>query len=154
MPRRDYKAEYQRRIARGRARGLSRSQARGHPKAKERPIKAAPSVADDKINAAILDMHHGESLSASARSSHVSAERLRRFITQGRLAKLKGRRWIMSDDRPRRVTVLTDGRQQNIIVDGFEQASLVGKHHNAVGAFVRTNDIELLAQFEIGRAVV
>ena len=33
-------------------------------------------------------------------------------------------------------------------MDGFEQASLVGKHHNAVGAFVRTNDIELLAQFE------
>ena len=146
MPR-NYKAEYRRRIARGRARGLSRSQARGHPKAKEQSIKAASSIADDKIDAAILDMHHGESLSAAARSSHISAERLSRFLAQGRLAKLRGRRWIMSDDRPRRVPVMTGGRQRSITVQGFDEASLVGKHHNAVGAFVRNNDISLLEPF-------
>ncbi len=39
MPRqhkRDYKAEYARRIEQAKAKGLSRSQARGHPKANER----------------------------------------------------------------------------------------------------------------------
>ena len=149
---RDYKAEYRRRIQRGRARGLSLSQARGHPKANEQPVEKASPQADDNINTAILDMNRGRSLSASARSSHISAERLRRFLTRGRLAKLKGRRWIMSDDRPRRVPVLTRGRQRTLTVDGFKQASLVGGHHNAVGAFVRTNDIELLEPFE-GKSV-
>ena len=95
-----------------------------------------------------MKTYHGRSLSLSARSSHVSAERVRRFIAHEELAKLEGRRWVMTDDRPRRVPVLTGGRQRTVIVDGFDQASLVGEHNNAIGAFVRTNDIDLLEPFE------
>ena len=116
MPRkRDFREEYRRRIARGLARGLSRSQARGHPKADERSIETTPPHADDKINAAILKMHHGQSLSVSARSSHVSRERVRRFIAHEELAKLSGRRWVMTDDRPRRLLVTTGGRQRILL---------------------------------------
>ena len=145
---RDYKAEYRRRIQRGLERGLSLSQSRGHPKANERPVESRPPRTDENIDAAILGMNQGQSLSAAARLSHVSAERLRRFIIQAKLGALIGHRWALTDRRPRRVPVLTGGRQRTVIVDGFDQASLVGEHHNAVGAFVRTNDIELLEPFE------
>ena len=37
-------------------------------------------------------------------------------------------------------------------MDGFDQASLVGKHHDAVGQFVRTNDIDLIEPF-LGKSV-
>ena len=151
MPR-NYKDEYRRRIRSGLARGLSLSQSRGHPKANERPVESRPARADENIDAAILGMNQGQSLSAAARSSHVSAERSRRFITQAELGALKGHRWALTDRRPRRVPVLTGGRQRTVIVDGFDQASLVGEHHNAVGLFVRTNDIGILEPFE-GKSV-
>ena len=50
---RDYRAEYARRIARGTAKGISRSQARGHPKPKEAAvIIKAPAEADRRRSAA------------------------------------------------------------------------------------------------------
>jgi hypothetical protein len=71
MAARDYKAEYQRRIARG----LTRAQARGH--ASSRKAKStAPSKTDPQLNAAILEMNRGRSLTAAAKSSHISADRL------------------------------------------------------------------------------
>lgn len=149
---RDYKAEYQRRIARGLARGLSRSQARGHPKSSERGLQPPPAKVDEKLDSAILSMNQGQSLSSAARSSHVSAERLRRFLSQRGLAERQGRRWVMADNRPRRVPVLTGGRQRTLVVDGFGQASLVGEHHNAAGEFVRSNDLRLLQPFQ-GKSV-
>ncbi len=152
MVRRDFKAEYRRRIERGLARGLSRSQARGHPKPGERPVQATPVEADSKINAAILDMNRGNAMTAAAKSRNVSVERLRRYLAVQRLAERDGRRWVINDGRPRQVPVMTGGRMQILTVDGFDQARLVGEHHQAVGAFVRTNDIEFIKAFE-GRSV-
>ena len=152
MARRDFKAEYRRRIERGLARGLSRSQARGHPKANEQAIEPTVPKGDPGLEAAIREMNHGNSLTAAARSRHISAERLRRFLTVQELAELKGRRWVMSDGRPRQVLVMTGGRERTLIVDGYDQARLVGEHRQAVGAFVRTNDIALIRPFE-GRSV-
>ncbi len=149
---RNYREEYRRRIERGLARGLSRSQARGHPKPSERPVEAAPVKADSKINAAILEMNRNTSMTAAARSRHVSAERLRRFVAVQRLGESDGRRWVMTDSRPRIVQVMTGGRERTLTVDGYDQARLVGEHHQAVGEFVRTNDIELIKPFE-GRSV-
>lgn len=145
---RDYKAEYRRRIERGLARGLSRSQARGHPKARERAAESKPVKADQKLNAAVLAMNRRSSLTAAARSEHVSPERLRRFVAQEHIADRSGRRWVMHDNRPRRLPVMTGGDVRNLIIPGYQQARLVGEHHRAVGEFVRTNDIASIKPFE------
>lgn len=50
---RDYKAEYERRIANAVKRGLSRSQARGHAKASESPVRPKPVHSDSKLEAAL-----------------------------------------------------------------------------------------------------
>ncbi len=87
-------------------------------------------------------------MTAAARSRHVSVERLRRFLVEQGLAERKGPRWVSTDARPRQVPVMTGGNVKMLTVAGYEQARLVGEHHHAVGAFVRTNDIELIKPFE------
>ena len=77
---------------------------------------------------------------------------LQSFVSRRRLAKRKGRRWVIKDDRLRRVQVITKGRIRTVTVRGYEQARLVGEHHNAAGNFVRTNDIQLIKPFD-GRSV-
>lgn len=149
---RNYQTEYRRRIARGLARGLSRSQARGHPKATEKPLEPVQAKPDAALEAAIRAMNQGTSMTAAARSRHVSSERLRRLIAGQQLAERKGHRWVPTDIRPRRVPVMTDGKVRVLTVAGFKQAHLVGEHHHAVGQFVRTNDIKLIKPFE-GRSV-
>lgn len=149
---RDYRKEYRRRIERGLARGLSRSQARGHPKANEQAIEPTVQKGDPGLEAAIREMNQGTSMTAAARSRHVSVERLRRFLSHENLAERKGPRWVTTDARPRQVPVMTGGQVRILTVDGFEQARLVGEHHHAVGEFVRSNDIELIRPFE-GRSV-
>ena len=149
---RNYRAEYRRRIARGLIRGLSRSQARGHPTAKERSVRQKPVVSDESLASAILGMNQGQSLTIAARDSHVSSDRLRRFLLQQRLGRKKGARWAIRDKRNRRVPVWTAGQQKTITVPDFATASVVGNHHNAAGHFVRTNDISHLKPF-VGRSV-
>ena len=59
---------------------------------------------------------------------------------------------MLTDNRLRRVPVLTDGRQRTVTVGGYEWARLAGEHHNAAGQFVRTNDPSHLEPF-VGRSV-
>ena len=145
---RDFRAEYRRRIERGLARGLSRSQARGHPKPNERAIEPIVPKGDPGLEAAIREMNRGTSMTAASRSRHVSAERLRRFLSLQGLAEREGRRWVISDGRLRQVPVITNGDIRIVTVAGYEPARLAGEHNHAVGEFVRTNDIELLKPFE------
>jgi len=151
MPKRirDYKAEYQRRKQRGLARGLSLSQARGHPVAGEASIKLglkAP-IADYKLNAAVKLMHQGQSQSAAAKEAGVTAERLRRFTYGHNLAKRVGNKWVMTDERPRRVPTLTKGDVKAITVPGFSEASKAGSYWNDVGQFIRTNEVEYILPY-------
>lgn len=152
MAQRDFKAEYSRRKRRGLARGLSLSQARGHPKADEQGIEPVKVTTDPALEIAIRDMNRGRAMTAAARSGHVSAERLRRFLTQEELAERKGPRWIITDGRPRKVPVMTRGRVRTLTVADYKSARLAGEHQRAVGEFVRTNDLELLKPFE-GKSV-
>ncbi|MET0009413.1 MAG: hypothetical protein ABW124_14870 [Candidatus Thiodiazotropha sp. 6PLUC9] len=149
MPRkRNYRDEYQRRIASGLARGLSRSQASGHPKAGEPLVRPTKSEPDPRLDDALLSMNRGQSLTSTAKSHHVSANRLSRYLSEHGLAELKGRRWIPTDSRPRQIQVMTKGVMKVLTIVGFKQASLIGEHHYAAGRFVRTNDIEWLHPFE------
>jgi len=110
--------------------------------------KIRPRKADPRLEAALLEMNRGRSLTAAARDAQVSRGRVQRFLLQRRLGKRKGQRWTTRDTRPRRVPVMTGGRFRVLTVRGYDQARLVGKHHSAVGEFVRTNNLGLIKPFK------
>jgi len=150
-PQRDYKAEYRRRIASGTAKGISRSQARGHPKLREaavstkRPPKA---IADDRLQLALKVLRQEKSLSAAAKAAKIAPERLRHFATERDIIERQGRRWVVRHQLPRRMLLFSDGKALPIIVGDFDSASKVGRFMSAVGEFLRTNKPAVLREFE------
>ena len=154
---RNHKAEYQRRIARGQSRGLSRSQARGHPRVKERPVSAKKARQNQKYDVQLEQglklMRGGSNLTKAARSIRVSRERLRRYIAQTGVVRRKGNRWIFrTDKRRRRLLIISGGHEFPITVTGYEVSSKIGTHRDAVGRFLDTNDPAHLKPF-VGEVV-
>ena len=150
---RDYKAEYQRRIANATKRGLSRSQARGHARAGEKPIRAKRVKSDERLEAALKLLRQSNNQGRAAKEAGVSTERFRRFLRSNALAERQGRKWVLTDNRSRRMTVITGGEAVELTLRDFEQSSVDGKHLAAVGTFLRTNDIDQLRPFE-GQSVI
>lgn len=150
---RDYKAEYQRRISNAAKRGLSRSQARGHARDGESSVRAKPVQSDDRLEDALKLLRQTGNQSRAAKEAGVSAERFRRFLRSNALAERQGRQWRITDNRSRRMTVITNGGAIALTLRDFEQSSLNGRHQSAVGAFLRTNDADLLSPFE-GQSVI
>jgi hypothetical protein len=114
--------------------------------------KRRPSNADRRLEIAIREMNRGRSLSAAARATGFSTKDLQKQLKRKRLINRKGTRWVITDNRLRRVPVMTGGGIRALTVRGFKPAHLAGKHHQVVGQFVRSNDIQLLKPF-IGQAV-
>ncbi len=150
---RDYKAEYQRRIANAAKRGLSRSQARGHARASEKPIRAKPIKRDEQLETALKLLRQTGNQGRAAKESGISAERFRRFLRANGLADRQGKKWRITDNRTRYMTVITGGDALKMNLRDFAQSSLNSQHLNAVQAFLRTNDIDLLRPFE-GQSVI
>lgn len=150
---RDYKAEYARRIASAAKRGLSRSQARGHARRGEATVRTPPAADPAKLEAAFKSMRETGSQTAAAKAHNISPERLRRFVREKALAERNGRGWIFTDARSRQMVVISNGEVHHSTLAGFDQASLNGRHLNAVQKFIRSNDIDLLRPFE-GAVVV
>jgi len=154
MPRqRDYKAEYQRRIASAVKRGLSRSQARGHARTGEATIKSRPAATDSKLEAALKELRKSGNQAAAAKSAGVSPERLRRFLRENALIEGRGRTLKISDHRNRDMLVLSNGEAREMRLRDFDQASLNGRHLAAVRSFLNSNDRDFLAEFE-GKSVI
>lgn len=154
MPRqRDHRAEYQRRIASAAKRGLSRSQARGHARSGEAPLKARTAKPDNKLEAALRVLRETGNRTTAAKSVKIAPERLRRFLRENVEIEGRGRSLKITDNRSREMKVISNGAIANRILRDFEQSSLNGEHLNAVKAFLSTNDIDLLAPFT-GRAVI
>ena len=166
MARRKRKAQYKRTV-RKRVRRSANSKKRAHPKTRKRPTRRGRkafaytsnpkrtkprSHSDALLEIAVRQMNRGSSLTATARSLHVSAKDLKRSLKGKRLLKRRGKRWVPRDNRPRRVPVITGARVRIVTVSGYDQARLVGEHHHAVGEFVRTNAVELIEPFK-GRSV-
>jgi len=152
---RDFAAEYDRRIAQAFARGLSRSQARGHPKAGEAHAsakRAAKPIPADLLQRALRILRQEKKLSEAAKSIHVSPERLRQFAKNAGAITKKGRRWIVNPKLPRQMPIYSRRKSIRITVGDFESASLVGRYMSAVGEFLVNPDLRLLQEF-VGKSV-
>jgi hypothetical protein len=79
---RNYALEYQRRLERAKIRGLSKSQARGHPRSGERPLSTTKRIRlqDSKIQQGLRALRRGETLIGAAHSAGLSPERLRKYL--------------------------------------------------------------------------
>ena len=153
--RRDYKAEYTRRIARGSAKGLTRSQARGHPKPSESsvsPRRQPAPLPDQVVQQALQALRRDQGLRTTAKALHVSPERLKHALAGRSAIVKKGRKWVIRPDLPRRMSLYSQGRELIVTVADFESASRVGQFMDAVGRFLRSNDRSLLAPF-VGQSV-
>jgi hypothetical protein len=152
---RNYAAEYARRIEKDLAKGFTRTQARGHPRANEALISARKSLKpleDVRLQRALKELREKKSLTAAAKAARVSPERLRAAaITKGAIEK-QGRRWTVRADLPRQVLIYSEGREYTPIVVNVEEASLAGKYINAVGDFWTTANPTHLEEFK-GKAV-
>jgi hypothetical protein len=152
---RDYAAEYQRRVAGALARGLSRSQARGHPKASEAlaSAKRAPKpIPDDQLQRALRVLRQERKFSAAAKSINVSPERLRRFAKGKDVIRKKGRSWFVNPKLPRRMLIYSRRKPVRIVVGNQSSASLVGRYMSVVGKFLTQPEIESLQPF-VGKSV-
>jgi hypothetical protein len=151
--RRNYRAEYQRRIANAAKRGLSRSQARGHARAGEASLRAAAVKSDERLEAALKTLRAIGNQSRAAKVAGVSVERFRRFLQSNALASRQGRQWKFHDHRTRRMTVISNGEARQRTLRDHDQASVNGKYLNAVAAFLDSNDAEHLHPF-VGQSVI
>lgn len=150
---RNYRAEYDRRVARGVTRGLSRSQARGHPGIGQVHISPRVSVPgyDPVLEEGLRNIREGGTMTGSSRHLGVSADRLRRYLAKTGVGVRERGRWrIGPDRRPRRLPLYSDGRAIDVIVPGYEEAALVGRFMAAAGQFQVTNDPLVLAPYRDG----
>jgi hypothetical protein len=148
---RNYALEYARRIAHAEAKGLSKSQARGHPKPTEPivgPRRLVRPIEDDRLQLAFKVLRQEKSLSAAARAAKISPERLRHYASQRDIIERQGRRWIVRQQLPRRMLLFSDGRAFPVVVGDFASASKVGRFMSAVSHFLRTNNPAGLREFE------
>src|SRR5579872_1973827 len=132
------KTEYQRRIARGLARGLSPSQARGHPKVGEAYARAGVKLPlyDRDLETGLRAVRDGKSLKAAAKSAHVSQERLRNYMVKsGVVEKRKGRWTVGQDDRKRETLMYSRGQPLKITVAGYERNADIGVYMDTVKKF-------------------
>jgi hypothetical protein len=146
---RDYKAEYQKRIARGLAKGQTRSEARGHgkPKASTSKSGAETSTYDRRLEEGVKAMRKGDSLTKAAKSINVAPERLRAYVKRADVGEKKSGRWFISkDSRSRVVPIFSAGKYQEITV-GFEASQKAGAYMSAVNQFLSTNDKSVLDPF-------
>jgi hypothetical protein len=149
---RNYKEEYRRRIANAAKRGFTRSQARGHARPGEASLKPIRLLDQSPLEAALKAMRQRGSLTKAAKAHRISPERLRRYISDKGLAERRGQTWTFTDTRLRKMQIFSQGEARQIVIAGFEEASLNGAYLNAVKAFSRTNDIDLLKPF-VGKSV-
>ena len=150
---RDYTQEYARRVASAKARGLSRSQARGHARPGEALIRPSNTRDRDRLETALKLYRQTGNQGSSAKSVAVAPERLRRYLSENVQIEGRGRTLKITDTRRREMTVISRGEKLTLSLPDFEQASLAGRHRAAVKQFLASNDRRFLAEFD-GQSVI
>lgn len=149
---RDYRAEYKRRIERGLAKGLTRAQASGHPRAGEKPIRQPQPIEDHSLQISLKAIRKGMTLAEAAREAGVSAQRLRNEAASKGLIQKKGNRWQIKPRLTRTMLVFSQQQSFNLTISQKKQATAIGRYMSAVGDFLRTNDVDFLTPF-IGKSI-
>ncbi len=153
---RDYSAEYARRIARVLRLGLSRSQARGHPRIGEPYVSGMEVPAWDRRLETGVRLMRRRGYSAeeavaeiSEPGRKVSAERLRRYLAETGAGEKRGGRWFVKEEdrRPRIVPTFSKGKQIEVSVASYAEARKAGQFMSAVGWALNTNDPSYLEPF-------
>jgi hypothetical protein len=151
---RNHASEYRRRLERGLKRGWSRAKARGHGRPQS-GLKAPQRAYGPDFEKALKALTLFDNLQLAAKSASVSPRRFRRFLREKRLAHFKrgkwrgsGRRWNITDRRPRQMTIISTEGIREVWVKGRERASWVGGHLNAVKQFLADHDTTLLGPYE------
>ena len=87
----------------------------------------------------------GSSLAAAARDEHIDSRTVRKYLK----AELRGRRKPTKADRRKRTMLIpTTIGNAPATVRGSKQASQLGRYMSAVGKYLRTGDVDGLAEFE------
>lgn len=144
--RRNYQAEYQRRIAKAFAIGKSRSAARGHPTAADLPKPTGPRDRHSPLEKALTRLKRGESQKAAATAEGVSVEKLRAYQKLNTASVRQGRKWIIFDTRPLPMWLATDGKVKSVTV-AADDASDIGRYWVQVNRFLDTNRLSHLEPF-------
>ncbi len=146
---RNHPAEYARRIERALAAGKSRSVGRGHARAGERPKPPGPRLAAGKgpFELAVRKIARGSDLRAAAREFGLREEMLRRYLKENVQAERRGRKWVITDDRPRQFPVYSDGALAKPWLSPAE-ATRASEYMRAVNRFLYTGRRKLLRPFE------
>ena len=135
-PLHELSSSYRRRIERGMARGLSRSQARGHPRVGEASAsRRGVYKSEQKLLQGIrlLD-RSGYTFDRAAREAGVSTERLRRYAHETGYAQKERGRWRVPERH--RGTVLfpifSEGQLKKIKLSDLDQKEKLGLRANLV----------------------
>jgi hypothetical protein len=149
--RRDYRKEYARRVAVAAERGLSRSAARGHPRAGERrrPTTGRAVDPNSREERALKMMRIGGSLRDAASHFRISQERLRAYLKEATGATRENGRWKIVDHRSRQFPFYSNGAVVTPWMS-LEQTSEAGRYMQAVKQFLRTGETKFLAPFADG----
>ena len=145
---RDYRKEYARRVAVATQKGLSRSAARGHPRAGERRKPPSAKTVDpySREEQALRMMRRGSSLRDASNHYRMSQERLRAYIKETTAATRENGRWKIVDQRSRQFPFYSNGAVVTPWMN-VEQTSEVGRYMQAVKQFLRTGDTGFIEPF-------
>lgn len=137
---RNHAAEYQRRLARGAEKGLSRSQARGHGRLAPGMRPTSQRRLEAAAEAFRASKSHG--IDAAAKEAGVAPERLREYLRQSGTAQKVGSKWLPA------ISFYAAGRLQSRLIPDLAERRLIAKYMNAVRSFNATESPIALADFE------